>query len=61
MNLTWQDLATICIVLLSAGYVVRYIVRWAKRKGQPGCGCCTKCPAEPSEEPLVTLDKRTEK
>ena len=58
MTITWQDLATALIVLLAAAYVARYAIRLVKRKGLPGCGCCTKCPTEPSEKALVSLDKR---
>jgi predicted secreted protein len=58
MTITWQDVATVSIVLLSAAYVARYAIRLIKRKGSPGCGCCTNCPADPPEKPLVRLDKR---
>ena len=58
MTITRQDLATGVVVLLAAGYVVRHGVRWARRKGSPGCGCCSKCPAEPPEKPLVDLDSQ---
>ena len=58
MTITWQDWATIGIVLLAAGYVARYAIRWAKRKGSPGCGCCTKCSTDTPEKPLLHLDER---
>jgi hypothetical protein len=60
MNITWQDAATAGIVLLAAGYVARYAIRSAKRKGLPGCGCCTNCPTDPPEKPLIDIDKRVD-
>ncbi len=58
MIFDWQNVLTVFIVLLAAAYVGRQVVRWVKRKGQPGCGGCFQCPTEPPEEPLVKIDQR---
>jgi len=60
MTITWQDLATAGIVLVALGYVARYLVRFVRRKGLPGCGCSQKCRGEPPEKPLVTLGSKRE-
>jgi hypothetical protein len=58
MDFTWQDATAIVIVLAALGYVVRCAVRSGRQTSvRPGCQCCTNCPAEQPEKPLVTLDE----
>jgi hypothetical protein len=57
MNITWQDLVTAGILLVVAGYLIRCLVQFIRRKGAPACGCCGQCSAEPAEKPLVKLDE----
>ena len=56
MTITWQDATTAAIVLVALAHCARYLLRRFRRKGSPGCGCCTKCPAESSESALIALD-----
>jgi hypothetical protein len=57
MSITWQDLVTAGILLVVAGYLIRCLVRFIRRKGMPACGCCGQCSAEAAEKPLVNLDE----
>jgi hypothetical protein len=36
----WQNVATLVILIISAGYVVVRFVRFIRRKGMPDCRCC---------------------
>jgi hypothetical protein len=55
MSITWQDAAATAIVLGALAYVVRAMVRWARRKAAPPCGCCPKCPSQQAKPPLISL------
>ena len=57
ITITWQGLTTLLIVLAAVGYLLRYVVRWVRRKGMPVCGCCKKCPTETPEKPLINIDE----
>ena len=61
MTIPWQDVVTVGLVIAALGYLAYRIGRWIRRKGFSRCGCCTKCPAEPTEKPLVTLDGKPRK
>ena len=58
MTIHWQEIATAGILLVVMGYLARCLVRFLRRKGLPACGCCTQCPAEKPETPLINLDER---
>jgi hypothetical protein len=58
--ITWQDATTAGIVLVALTYTARHIVRAIRRRGSPGCSCCSQCPAESDEKPLVKVDEPKE-
>ena len=61
MNLGWQDVMALGIVLAAAGYLVRLAWTAMTRKSESGCGeGCGKCSmgstaSRASVEPVVTI------
>ncbi|HEX4146755.1 MAG TPA: hypothetical protein VHY91_24880 [Pirellulales bacterium] len=56
MNITWQDLIAVVIVMTALGYVGRTVYRMIFG-GKAACGGCGTCPSAGSKTPpLVSLD-----
>jgi hypothetical protein len=61
MNLGWQDLVALAIVLAAAGYLARLARGAFSRKAEAGCGAaCGKCAAGPKSsgtgpDPVVSI------
>jgi hypothetical protein len=55
MSITWQEVATVVILSLAAGYVARRVVRFLRRKGMPDCHSCPNCPNQTGNQPLIVI------
>jgi hypothetical protein len=56
MNLTWQDLTALGIVVAAVLYLLVRVWRRRDSKRSPGCSGCPGCGSGEGEKPLVTLD-----
>jgi hypothetical protein len=59
MSLNWQDIVALLLVMTATVYLVRQAWLVLRRKREAGCGGCSKCPAPPSNQQLLSLDART--
>ena len=56
MNVDWQNLAAVCIVLAAAACLLRHLLRVGTRKKPPGCGACAECDVPARKDQLLSID-----
>ena len=57
MNIDWQNVVTLGLVIVAACYVVRRLWRTAGGKRPAGCPACSDCPDAHARKPLVSIDR----
>ena len=62
MNVAWQDVAALGLVIVAGGYLTRRLYLLARRRTS-GCGSCAACPADanPEEKVMVSIESLVEK
>lgn len=62
MNLDWQTVVVVAIVLAAVAYLARSAWQVMVRRKTPGCGTCSSCPTSEGEtaKPFVAIDQLAE-
>ncbi len=59
MQLDWQSLAVVVLVVASIGYLARVAWRSVNRRQAAACGGCAQCPVDDESTPVVELESLT--
>ena len=61
MNVAWQDIAALGLVIVAGVYLARRLYLLARRRSA-GCGSCAACPADgnPNEKSMVSVESLVE-
>ena len=56
MELTWQNGATIALIVAALGYVSWRLWRMTQGDRSAGCHACGSCPTDEKRDTLITID-----